>query len=291
MPFTTMSLPRADGVSFVVPVRNGARGCRACSPAHPRAGRRRAHRSRRRRRRQRRRPARHPGPRFGRRLAACDRAPATGRGAAAAINAGVRAARYPIICQVDQDVVARAGLAGGAARRALDDPTVAAAQGYYVTDPAAPLSARVMGLDLEQRYADRRRRHGPRLHRQRALSRRRAARIGRFDESLRLRLRQRHELSAAARPAYRLVSAATRAAPHQWREGLLGVSSSAVWIRLRTPRPRRATHAAGRRRCGVARADDAASRRAGRRPAIACAGVTFGRRRGGRRRPCCWSAC
>src|SRR5687768_10286363 len=28
-----------------------------------------------------------------------------GRGAAAAINVGIRAARYPIICQVDQDVV------------------------------------------------------------------------------------------------------------------------------------------------------------------------------------------
>src|SRR5262245_24786431 len=28
-----------------------------------------------------------------------------GRGAAAAINAGVRAAKFPIICQVDQDVV------------------------------------------------------------------------------------------------------------------------------------------------------------------------------------------
>ena len=36
---------------------------------------------------------------------------------------------------------------------ALDDPTVAAAQGYYATDPGAPIPARVMGLDLEQRYA------------------------------------------------------------------------------------------------------------------------------------------
>ena len=32
-----------------------------------------------------------------------------GRGAAAAINTGVRAARFPIICQVDQDVVLRPG--------------------------------------------------------------------------------------------------------------------------------------------------------------------------------------
>src|SRR6266705_2063108 len=32
-----------------------------------------------------------------------------GRGAAAAINTGVRAARMPIICQVDQDVVVTPG--------------------------------------------------------------------------------------------------------------------------------------------------------------------------------------
>ncbi|MEK7856546.1 MAG: hypothetical protein AAB288_10680 [Acidobacteriota bacterium] len=33
------------------------------------------------------------------------------------------------------------------------DPRVAAAQGWYLADPAAPALARVMGIDLEQRYA------------------------------------------------------------------------------------------------------------------------------------------
>jgi glycosyltransferase involved in cell wall biosynthesis len=52
-----------------------------------------------------------------------------GRGAAAAINTGIRAARHPVICQVDQDVILRPDWT----RRllaALDDPAVAAAQGY-----------------------------------------------------------------------------------------------------------------------------------------------------------------
>jgi len=74
-----------------------------------------------------------------------------GRGASAALNAGFRAARYPIVCQVDQDVTIRRGwterLVG-----ALDDPRVAAAQGRYVLDRSARVGARVMAIDLEQRY-------------------------------------------------------------------------------------------------------------------------------------------
>src|SRR5436190_718792 len=50
------------------------------------------------------------------------------RGAAAAVNTGVRAARFPIICQVDQDVIVgptwMAGLLAGMA-----DPAVGAVQG------------------------------------------------------------------------------------------------------------------------------------------------------------------
>ena len=75
-----------------------------------------------------------------------------GSGAAAAINAGIKAARYPIICQVDQDVRLENGWMH-VLTAALDDPAVAAAQGYFATDPRASLPARVMGLDLEQRYA------------------------------------------------------------------------------------------------------------------------------------------
>jgi GT2 family glycosyltransferase len=74
------------------------------------------------------------------------------RGAAAAINLGIRAARHEVIAQIDQDVIVRPGWLARLLT-ALSAPGVAAAQGCYVTDPAAPLVARVMSLDLEQRYA------------------------------------------------------------------------------------------------------------------------------------------
>jgi glycosyltransferase involved in cell wall biosynthesis len=74
-----------------------------------------------------------------------------GRGIAAAINAGVREAQHPIICQIDQDVIiAPVWLAHLLA--ALEDPSVAAAQGHYRTAPDAGFWARMMGRDLEQRY-------------------------------------------------------------------------------------------------------------------------------------------
>ena len=73
------------------------------------------------------------------------------RGAAAAVNAGVRLAAHPIVCQVDQDVVLEPGWMG-ALVAALDDPAIAAAQGRYVVDTDASFFARITGLDLEQRY-------------------------------------------------------------------------------------------------------------------------------------------
>ena len=73
------------------------------------------------------------------------------RGAAAAINAGFRRARYPFIAQIDQDVVVGPGWLD-ALLAALADHRIGAAQGYYETDRSAPLTARVMGRDLEQRY-------------------------------------------------------------------------------------------------------------------------------------------
>ena len=75
-----------------------------------------------------------------------------GRGAAAAVNAGIRCAAFPVICQIDQDVV----LAPGWLPRvleALQDPAVAAVQGCYVTNPNDSFSSRLMAVDLEQRYA------------------------------------------------------------------------------------------------------------------------------------------
>jgi glycosyltransferase involved in cell wall biosynthesis len=75
-----------------------------------------------------------------------------GRGAAAAINLGLQAASHPIVCQVDQDVVLRAGWMR-ALVAALAVPGVAAAQGYYETPRDGSLWARAMGLDLELRYS------------------------------------------------------------------------------------------------------------------------------------------
>ena len=74
------------------------------------------------------------------------------RGAAAAVNAGLRLARFDVVAQIDQDVIVQPGWLE-AVLAALGDPHVAAVQGWYVTDPAASALARVMSLDLEQRYA------------------------------------------------------------------------------------------------------------------------------------------
>ena len=67
--------------------------------------------------------------------------PGARRGAAAAVNTGIRAARHGIICQVDQDVVLRPDWTRRLVAE-LDDPWVGAAQGYYESDPQAPRSQR-----------------------------------------------------------------------------------------------------------------------------------------------------
>ena len=74
-----------------------------------------------------------------------------GLGAAAALNVGIRASVFPIVCQVDQDVFLRPGWMRRLTE-ALVDRRLAAAQGYYECDPDAALLARVMNRDLEQRY-------------------------------------------------------------------------------------------------------------------------------------------
>ena len=77
--------------------------------------------------------------------------PGPQRGAAAALNEGLRHATHGIVCQVDQDVILQPGWMAHLVE-ALDEPRVAAAQGYYVTPPDGSVWARVMGLDLEDRY-------------------------------------------------------------------------------------------------------------------------------------------
>ena len=73
------------------------------------------------------------------------------RGAAAAVNCGIRAARHPVIAQIDQDVA----IDGGWLDRVValfDDPRVGAVQGRYTARRGDSFFARVMALDLEQRY-------------------------------------------------------------------------------------------------------------------------------------------
>jgi glycosyltransferase involved in cell wall biosynthesis len=144
-----------------------------------------------------------------------------GRGAAAAINLGVCAATHPIVCQVDQDVV----IGDGWLRQltaALDDPDVAAAQGCYVADREASWCARAMALDLEQRYerlAGRPTSHvctGNTAYRRTALY---AA--GLFDE--RLGYGYDNDMSYRLQAAgYRLAFCPEARSLHRWRDGFAG---------------------------------------------------------------------
>jgi glycosyltransferase involved in cell wall biosynthesis len=74
------------------------------------------------------------------------------RGAAAAVNTGLRAAAHPIACQVDQDVIVQPGWMARLVAE-LDAPEVAAAQGQYAPDEKASLWARTMGFELMHRYS------------------------------------------------------------------------------------------------------------------------------------------
>jgi succinoglycan biosynthesis protein ExoA len=146
---------------------------------------------------------------------------ADGVGAAAAINTGVRAARYPIVCQVDQDVVLRPGWMRLLVDE-LDDPAVAAAQGYYTSEADASLCARAMSLDLEQRYSKipgRDTDHactGNTAYRTEALRR-----VGLFDEGL--GYGYDNDLSYRLRAAgYRLTLCRQARSVHRWRDGLAG---------------------------------------------------------------------
>ena len=72
--------------------------------------------------------------------------PGDGRGAAAAINTGVRAARFPIICQVDQDVVLRPGWMRRLRRASSTIRRSVQCRATTSSDPDATLCARAMGL-------------------------------------------------------------------------------------------------------------------------------------------------
>jgi hypothetical protein len=143
-----------------------------------------------------------------------------GQGAAAALNRGIRAARYPFVAQVDQDVV----LHDGWLQRlmaAFDADTVAAAQGRYVPADGADRWARVMALDLAVRY-DRlgaRVGHvctGNTVYRRAAL-----LAVDLFDE--RLGYGYDNDMSyRLTRAGYELAFVPAATSVHFWREGLTG---------------------------------------------------------------------
>jgi glycosyltransferase involved in cell wall biosynthesis len=143
------------------------------------------------------------------------------RGAAAALNAGLRLAQHPIVCQVDQDVI----LDPAWLRHMLvdfEDSRVGAVQGRYVLDRSQPLASRVMACDLTDRYrrlAGGRTNHvctGNAAYRADAL---RA--IGGFDEAL--GYGYDNDVSyRLARAGYHLRFSPAAESVHYWRAGLSG---------------------------------------------------------------------
>jgi glycosyltransferase involved in cell wall biosynthesis len=144
-----------------------------------------------------------------------------GRGVAAAVNAGIREATFPLICQIDQDVVVNPGWLA-TLLAALDEPEVAAAQGRYAVAADAGVWARVMGRDLDGRYATIRRRYvdhvctGNTVYRASALNA-----VGLLDE--------RFGYAADNDVSYRLVTAGFKLAfvpgatsVHHWRDSCAG---------------------------------------------------------------------
>jgi glycosyltransferase involved in cell wall biosynthesis len=143
------------------------------------------------------------------------------RGAAAAINAGIREAAHPIICQVDQDVILQAGWLEQVLEH-FDDPEVAAVQGHYITSANAGFWARATGRDLEHRYSRIQGRFvdhvctGNTAYRARALHQ-----VGLLDE--RLGYGYDNDLSYRLQQAgYRLAFCRPATSVHIWREGLRG---------------------------------------------------------------------
>src|SRR5262249_37687012 len=143
------------------------------------------------------------------------------RGAAAAINLGIRLATHPIICQVDQDVILRPGWMR-CLTAALSDAVVGAAQGYYLTAPDAGIWARGMGLDLEQRYGRIRRTNvdhvctGNSVYRAAALRQ-----VSFFDETLGYGYDNDMSYRLAA-AGYRLMFCREARSVHHWRDTMRG---------------------------------------------------------------------
>ena len=143
------------------------------------------------------------------------------RGAAAAINLGIRLATHPIICQVDQDVILQPGWMR-CLTAALSDASVGAAQGYYMTAPDAGVWARGMGLDLEQRYGRIRGTNVDHVCTGNSAYRAAAVRqVSLFDETLGYGYDNDMSYRLAA-AGYRLMFCREARSVHRWRETMWG---------------------------------------------------------------------
>lgn len=141
-----------------------------------------------------------------------------GRGAAAAINLGIRHAVHPIICQVDQDVILRPGWMTKLAAE-LSADRVAAAQGYYLSPRDGTIWARVMGLDLKQRYDQVDPRNVDHVCTgNTAYDRGALEQVGLFDEALGYGYDNDISYRLVGR-GYRLVLCRAAESVHEWREG------------------------------------------------------------------------
>jgi GT2 family glycosyltransferase len=142
-----------------------------------------------------------------------------GRGAAAALNQGIRRAQHAIVCQVDQDVVLDPGWLARTTAALGSAPDAAAAQGRYRALRGDGPWARVMGLDLDLR-ASRLPREvdhvctGVTAYRRSAL-----VAVGLFDESLGYGYDNcmSYRLGAAG---WRLLRCPAATAVHRWRPRL-----------------------------------------------------------------------
>ena len=142
-----------------------------------------------------------------------------GRGPSAAMNLGISAARHPVICQIDQDVQLLCGWTDQVLATLESDERIGAVQGQYTTDMHAPLVARVMGLDLEQRYIALN--NGATTHVCTGNTAYRASAlhdVGLFDESLGYGNDNDMSYRLSAR-GWRLAHCARARSVHRWREG------------------------------------------------------------------------
>lgn len=144
-----------------------------------------------------------------------------GRGAAAALNLGIRRARHELVAQVDQDVVLDAGWLERLLHALGSGSDVAAAQARYRSARSEGPWARVMGLDLEQRTARLARSvdhvcTGNTLYRRSAL-----VAVGLFDESLGYGYDNCMSYRLG-RAGYRLLRCPEATSLHRWRSSLGG---------------------------------------------------------------------